>query len=85
MTTKAEIQVDAMLCQGICEFAQHPKLLGALIEANNSCEYITEWAVLHLRECPGPMIANLVGGGSSIYSTNRGPKVVFPSNPEERV
>ena len=79
MTTKEELLISAMYCQGTCEFGQHPRLLGALVEANNSCQYISEWTVQHLQECDGPMIANIVGGGSSIYIPNRSPRVVFPS------
>jgi len=79
VTTKDEIKISTMLCQGDCEFGQHPRLLDALVEANNSCVYITEWAVLHLRECTGPMIANIEGGGSSIYMPGGNAKVVFPN------
>jgi len=77
VTTKEGLKISTVLCQGDCEFGQHPNLLGALVEANNSYQYISEWAVQHLQECDGPMIANLEGGGSSIYMPNRNPKVVF--------
>ena len=74
-----ELQVSAMLCQGNCPFNKHPNMFSTLIEADNSCRYLTEWVTQHLQECDGPTIANLVGGGSSIYMPNRNPKVVFPN------
>ena len=77
MTTKDELQVDSLLCLGSCNHAQYPNTLKTLLTANSGCKYITEWVVQHLSECNGPTIANLVGGGSSIYMPNRKPKVVF--------
>lgn len=77
MTTENNLRVKELNCQGRCPFNAHQNLFTTLIDTNNDCEYISEWATQHLQgDCNGPLFANLVDGGTIIYTVINPPRVV---------